>query len=190
MQMLRPRSSFKKTLTLAIMFFILEILLLFAGATTARAESYCTCTLDPYYGPYVTEDKCSYGFSAVCDPFSCNNASCPCQCKLSSFSKVKEKVFPAGSLLAGDPAVGDLINNLFPYIFGFAGITLFVFLIIGGFQIMTAGDSPDKMEAGQKKITAAIIGFLIIFAAYWIIQLAEKLLGIEILGTVATPPTP
>lgn len=190
MQVLRLKPSFKKTLTLAVSFFMLEVLLLFASPTTARAGSYCTCTLDPYYGPYVTEDKCSYGFSAACDPSSCSSISCPCQCNLSSFSKIKEKVFPAGSFLAGDLTVADIINKLFPYIFGFAGIALFIFLIVGGFQIMTASDSPDKMEAGQKKIAAAIIGFLIIFAAYWIIQLAEKLLGIEILGTAAAPPAP
>lgn len=94
---------------------------------------------------------------------------------------ILKSAFPTGSLATAG-SIGDIINILFPFIFAIAGLLLFVFLIMGGFQLMTAGGTPEKIKAGQGKITAAFIGFLIIFSAYWIIQILEKVFGISILS--------
>jgi hypothetical protein len=54
-------------------------------------------------------------------------------------------------------------------------------LIMGGITLMTSGGNPDKTKAGYGRITHALIGFLIIFIAYFVAQLAEVMLGVKFL---------
>lgn len=58
------------------------------------------------------------------------------------------------------------------------GIAMLFYLLFGGYQIMTAAGNPKQVSAGQAKIQNAIVGFVIMFAAYWIIQLAIRILGL------------
>jgi hypothetical protein len=79
--------------------------------------------------------------------------------------------------------LGGFISVILPNVYIIAGIILFGLLLFGGFSIiMGAGqDDPEKVKKGQKALTAAIIGFLTIFASYWIIQIISTLTGLEIL---------
>jgi len=77
--------------------------------------------------------------------------------------------------------VGIVITQLLPYVYVIAGLILLVMLIVGGLGLMTAAGNPDKMKAGYGKITNALIGFLIIFVSYFVVQLVETILGIKIL---------
>ncbi len=78
--------------------------------------------------------------------------------------------------------IGSIITQLLPIIFVLAGLVLFIFLIIGGFGLLTSGGSPEKMKASQGKITSAVIGFVIIFISYWLVRILEIVFGISILG--------
>lgn len=74
----------------------------------------------------------------------------------------------------------DLINLLVPNLFILAG-TVFLFLLIaGGFTIISSGGA-DAVEKGKQQITIAILGFVIMFASYWIVQIVEVLTGVQIL---------
>src|SRR5512133_3270310 len=75
--------------------------------------------------------------------------------------------------------IGVLITNLLPYIFGAAAIALLIYLIIGGFQMMLSRGDPKAMQGAQAKITNAIIGFVIIVIAFFVVQLLGQLLRIE-----------
>lgn len=78
---------------------------------------------------------------------------------------------------------GKIISRaLGSFIFPIAGIILFVVLVLGGFQMLTGAASSKGMEEGKQKITSAILGFIILFAAYWIAQLLELIFGIGILS--------
>lgn len=88
---------------------------------------------------------------------------------------------PEGFKFTGG-TIGDVINALVPYIFALAGLILFIYLIISGFELLTSAGDPKKMESAKGKITNAVIGFIIIFIAYWLIQILEIIFGIEILG--------
>jgi len=77
-------------------------------------------------------------------------------------------------------SLGDIVNALVPYIFSGAGLVLFAMLITGGFTMLTAISDPKKAEAGKQTITTAIVGFLIMFLAYWLTQILEIILGITI----------
>ena len=84
------------------------------------------------------------------------------------------------------PDLGKLISTILPNIYVLAGIILFLLLIAGGYGIIAgagAGDS-GQVGKGQKAVTAAIIGFIIIFASYWIIQIIEVVTGMEILEPI------
>jgi len=77
--------------------------------------------------------------------------------------------------------VGQIISTILPYILVVAGIILLFMLIIGGIGLMTSGGNPDKTKAGYGRITHALIGFLIIFIAYFVAQLVQVALGVKFL---------
>ena len=88
---------------------------------------------------------------------------------------------PAGfGSVPGHPLVqlGDLISAMIPYIFFFAGTAMLIMLILGGFSLLTGANDPKKIEQGQKQITFAILGFIIVFLAYWVVQLAARIFGL------------
>ena len=91
-------------------------------------------------------------------------------------------------IIANDPVsdkfgnIGSLMSTLLPYILTAAGLGLLIMLIFGGIGLMTSAGNPDKIKASYGRITHALIGFVIIFASYMIVQLAEVVLGINILG--------
>ena len=80
--------------------------------------------------------------------------------------------------------IGGIISTLLQNIYVLAGILLFVLLIVGGLSfIMGAGaDNPEKAKRGKQAITAALIGFAVIFCSYWIIRIIEIMTGMIILN--------
>lgn len=74
--------------------------------------------------------------------------------------------------------LASLVNNSLTYVFAIAGILLLLYLIWGGFDYLTSMGDPKKAETANKKLSSAIIGIIIIFISYWIVQLAEYLLNI------------
>lgn len=100
-----------------------------------------------------------------------------------NFPDIIKKVFPPESLPAkANLTLGDIVSRILLYIFVLAGLILFGFLIFGGFELLTSAGNPDKVKAAQGKITNAIVGFIIIFLSYWIVQILEIIFGISILG--------
>lgn len=61
-----------------------------------------------------------------------------------------------------------------------AAIIFFFVLVVGGIQWITAGGDKAGTEAARKRITNALIGLAIVFAAWAIISLINLLFGINI----------
>jgi hypothetical protein len=80
--------------------------------------------------------------------------------------------------------IGGFISSILPYIFGAAALALLVYLIMGGFQIMTSRGDPKGVQGGQSKITNAIIGFVIVIIAFGIVALIGQLFGIGVFGQI------
>lgn len=80
--------------------------------------------------------------------------------------------------------LGGIVSIFLKNAFIIAGILLFFLLLFGGFGIIigAGGGDPKKTAQGQQAVTSALIGFLIIFASYWIIQIIQVLTGVNILG--------
>lgn len=73
--------------------------------------------------------------------------------------------------------LGVLLSRMIPYFFAFAGFGLLLVIILAGFTLLTSSGDAKKMEQGKQQLTAAIFGFLIIFASFWIVQAAGTILG-------------
>jgi len=74
--------------------------------------------------------------------------------------------------------IGDVINKILPFVMTMAGIILFFILVLGGIDIMTAQGSPDKVKSGRAKITAGIIGFVLMMLSYLITRLISYIFDI------------
>ncbi len=79
--------------------------------------------------------------------------------------------------------IGSFISSILPNIYTIAGIILLFLLIFGGFTyIVNAGkQDTEGVQKGKNAITAAVIGFALIFGSWWIIQIIEIVTGIDIL---------
>ncbi len=72
----------------------------------------------------------------------------------------------------------DIVNLIVANLFVVAGIILFGLIIMAGFKYLQ-GTSEGKEEA-KNLITGAVIGFLVMFAAYWIVQIIQFVTGADI----------
>lgn len=95
-------------------------------------------------------------------------------------------ILPGGTTLNGPEGfkpelngLGPVIGALYPYFFVFSSVGLLLMLIMGGFSLLTGGSDPKQIESGKKKITFAIVGFLIVFLAYWAVQLVALIFGLD-----------
>ncbi len=81
------------------------------------------------------------------------------------------------------PNISALINNILPNVYVAAGLVIFFMIVFGGFTIVSNAGNADKIAEGTKTITSAIIGLLVLFASYWIIQMIQVITGVPILNS-------
>jgi len=86
----------------------------------------------------------------------------------------------AGSPLAGE-SPGGIVSRLLNFLFPLAGLILFLLISWGGFEILVSSADQKGMEVGKNRITAAIVGFLLLFSTYWMAQIVELIFRIKIL---------
>jgi len=82
------------------------------------------------------------------------------------------------------PTIGSLLSVLVKNSLTVIGVLLIVLLIIGGIMfIIGAGDNDSKKAAQAKKmITGSLIGFAVVFLAYFIIEIVQTITGLNILN--------
>lgn len=76
----------------------------------------------------------------------------------------------------------DLVNLLLANAYIAAGLVILFLLVFGGLSIIMAGGDQKGVDKGKQAITSAVIGFVIIFTAYWVIQIIELVTHVRILG--------
>ena len=84
------------------------------------------------------------------------------------------------------PDIGTIINIILKNSITIAGVILLGLLIFGGLKFIMSAGSNDAKKAAEAKaiITDAIIGFVVIFVAYFIIQIIEVITGVQILNPI------
>lgn len=75
--------------------------------------------------------------------------------------------------------LADLINIITQFIYPFSGILLFIYLAWGGYDYLLSGGNPEKVKAGQGKITSAFIGFTLLFLTYILVQIITRIFGLS-----------
>ncbi|MBI2010516.1 MAG: hypothetical protein HYS86_05095 [Candidatus Chisholmbacteria bacterium] len=92
--------------------------------------------------------------------------------------------------LQGGKSIGNIdafqsprafIAAILPNAFILAGLILLILLIGGGITMITQAGNPEAQQKSKGVVTAAVLGFVIIIAAYWIIQILQVLTGVGIL---------
>lgn len=69
-----------------------------------------------------------------------------------------------------------------------AFVIAFIFLLIGGIRWILSGGDKAAAEAARGTLTAAIIGLVIVLAAWAIMWFIEQLFGVQIVsGTIGIP---
>ena len=72
---------------------------------------------------------------------------------------------------------GSLLNSVLTIVMVIAALLVFFYLIMGGIEWITSGGEKGKTEAARNKITAAVVGLIILAASYAIFTLVLRFLG-------------
>ena len=90
--------------------------------------------------------------------------------------------------------IGNVISAVVGVLLLVSAILAFLYLIIGGIRWITSGGDKAGMEAARNQITAAIVGLIIVAAAWAIMLLIGQFVGVDILSgsgvkipTIKTP---
>jgi amino acid transporter len=75
-----------------------------------------------------------------------------------------------------DQGIGDIVGLIIQAFLGLLGIIFLVLIISAGFNWMTAGGEEEKVRKAKSTISRAIIGLIIIVAAYAITYFVFKYL--------------
>ncbi|MBI4948348.1 hypothetical protein HY844_02230 [Candidatus Berkelbacteria bacterium] len=93
--------------------------------------------------------------------------------KLSDFEFLK--LFGTG----GDKTTFSVIlGQIIALVLTIAALTAFIYLLIAGFQYITAGGDSAKVDGARKGITNALIGIIIIMISYLLL----RFVGTELIG--------
>ena len=72
---------------------------------------------------------------------------------------------------------GKLINNVLSIVMVIALLLVLLYLVLGGIEWITSGGDKGKTESARNKITAAVIGIIILAASYALVSLVALVLG-------------
>jgi hypothetical protein len=73
--------------------------------------------------------------------------------------------------VGGGANFGNVLAKIIDFLLVFAGAVAVLFLIIGGFRYVVSAGNAEQVEAAKKTVLYAILGLIIIFVAFAIVQL-------------------
>ena len=74
-----------------------------------------------------------------------------------------------------------ILSNVVGFLTLVGGLLFLIYFMIGGFSWITAGGKPENIQKAQDMITNAVIGLIIMVAAYSIAFIVSQVLGIDFL---------
>ena len=83
---------------------------------------------------------------------------------------------------AANLTVEGMISAFIRLILVIAGLAFFFILVVGGIKWILSGGDKAHTEGARNQITAALVGLVIVFSAWAIIQLINTFFGINILN--------
>ena len=91
------------------------------------------------------------------------------------------------TITSGDSSkVGDQLNKTLSGIIGFltiiAGLWFFIQFILAGYAFLSAAGDKNKVTEATQRITNSLIGLVIVVAAWVIVGILGKMVGLDILN--------
>ena len=78
--------------------------------------------------------------------------------------------------LACIPVVIKLIINA---ALAFSGVVALILIIISGYKLISSRGDPEKVANARKTLTYAILGIVLIFLSFFIVQLISQVTGVS-----------
>ena len=76
--------------------------------------------------------------------------------------------------------LGCVFQSIVKSFLGFAGIILFILLVVGGFKYITSAGDPKSLEGAQKTLTYAIGGLIVVLISFLILVLITEITGVDV----------
>ena len=86
----------------------------------------------------------------------------------------------SGSNSQGPIIIGKLISSIGGLFFIFAFCLTFLYLLTGGISWLTSGGDKAKLTEARDKITNALVGLVIVAAAYAVFALVGQFFGLDV----------
>lgn len=67
--------------------------------------------------------------------------------------------------------VGDLVSIVLDFLIPLAAVILFFVLVWGGYDFLLSRGDPEKVKNAQAKITAGLIGFVLLVVSFMVVKL-------------------
>lgn len=83
--------------------------------------------------------------------------------------------------------IPGMVSGAISLVLVVVSLIFFFILVLGGLKWITSGGDEKKVAAARGQITNALIGLVIVFAAWAIMKLIGTVFGIDILGNLAIP---
>lgn len=74
--------------------------------------------------------------------------------------------------------LGDLINKLMTFLMPLAAVILFFILMWGGYDYLMSSGEAEKLQSGKNKITAGLIGFILLVLSYFFAKFFGSIFGL------------
>lgn len=98
---------------------------------------------------------------------------------------IDSQVFTDASIY--DASIGDWISWAITIVLIVAAVIFFFMLVIGGIRWITSGGDKANTEGARNQITAALIGLIVVFAAWAIATLIGNVFGVSIFEEFTIP---
>lgn len=82
----------------------------------------------------------------------------------------------------GTITIENMISAIIILVLVIAALVFLFMLILGGIRYISSGGDKGATESARSQITAALIGLVIVFAAWAVINLVSIFFGIDILS--------
>ena len=83
--------------------------------------------------------------------------------------------------------INNMVSGAITMVLIVVSLIFFFILVIGGLKWITSGGDEKKVAAARAQITNALIGLVIVFAAWAIMNLIGAIFGIKLLDTLTFP---
>ncbi|MBP6044866.1 MAG: hypothetical protein WAT72_01385 [Microgenomates group bacterium] len=76
--------------------------------------------------------------------------------------------------------IGTLLNQILPTIMIAASLVFLAILLYGAFTFVTSSGEQEKIQKARKTITYSLVGLVLIFLSYLIVQVVSMITGITL----------